>query len=172
VYGEVSCQGRTKKTARVSTPAQMKSSRLGKNPFSGAVGVGKCPLLSSEKQYSFSSPALSRFLEWRIIANSLTERCGHKTFQIFWVLGGLRANRTLPVVFRVRTVGGRRRVIDQLPTNRELVTIRTSSVDPGLLDVLRLIRPRFFAVIQRADWSYSFTNLSLSAFWWMLNVRG
>jgi hypothetical protein len=28
-------------------------------------------------------------------ANSLTEQCGHMTFQIFWVLGGLQANRTL-----------------------------------------------------------------------------
>jgi len=59
-----------------------------------------------------------------------------------------------------------------LPTNRELVTTRTSSLDPGLLDVLRPIRPRIFAAIQRADWSSSFTNLSISVFWWMLNVRG
>jgi hypothetical protein len=28
-------------------------------------------------------------LDLRIIANSLTEQCGNKTFQIFWVLGGL-----------------------------------------------------------------------------------
>jgi hypothetical protein len=59
-----------------------------------------------------------------------------------------------------------------IQTIRELVTIRTSSVDPGSLDVLRLIRSRFFAVIQRADWSSSFTDLSISAVWWMLNVRG
>jgi hypothetical protein len=34
------------------------------------------------------------------IANSLTEQCGHKNFPNFWVLGGLQANRTLPVVRR------------------------------------------------------------------------
>jgi hypothetical protein len=27
----------------------------------------------------------------RTIAESLTEQCGHKTFQIFWILSGLRA---------------------------------------------------------------------------------
>ena len=39
-------------------------------------------------------------LSWREIANSLTEQRGHKTFQIFWVLGGLRAIRNLPATWQ------------------------------------------------------------------------
>jgi hypothetical protein len=41
----------------------------------------------------------------------------------------------------------------------------------GVLGLVRA-RPGFFTVIQRADWGSSFANLSISAFWWMLKVRG
>jgi hypothetical protein len=34
----------------------------------------------------------------RTIAESLTEQCGRKTFQIFWVLGGLRQSGNYPLV--------------------------------------------------------------------------
>jgi hypothetical protein len=52
----------------------------------------------------------------RTIAESLTEQCGHKTFQIVWVLGGLRATRTLPALFRFESVeGGANGGIDDIP---------------------------------------------------------
>jgi hypothetical protein len=84
--------------------------------------------------------ASSCFLNHQLIHRTVRTQ----DFPDFWVLGGLRATRTLPVVFRFNRSGGvSRRVIDELPTIQEQDFAYPEKRDKEALDSDVCIRLEF-----------------------------